>query len=91
MLVVRLHDVILLTNAAADPAGNPNVFNTLYPPFNAVLNVKYPYGWLIVMDEVPSTKYAPLIGATTIRLVDDAKPSLSRTVTIRPAVLTLFR
>ena len=91
MLVVKLHDVTLLTNAAADPAGNPNVFNIPYPPFNAVFNVIYPYGWLIVMVDVPSIKYAPLIGATIIWLVSEAKPSLSRTVTIRPAVLTLFR
>ena len=44
VLVVRLQEVTLLTNAADDPVGNPNVFNTPYPPFNAVLNVTYPYG-----------------------------------------------
>jgi hypothetical protein len=39
VLVVKLQEVTLLTNAAADPAGNPNVFNTPYPPFTAVFNV----------------------------------------------------
>jgi len=44
VLVVRLQDVILLTKAAEDPDGNPNVFNTLYPPSNALLNVTNPKG-----------------------------------------------
>ena len=44
VLVVRLQDVTLLTKAAEDPDGNPNVFNTLYPPSNAVLNVTKPKG-----------------------------------------------
>lgn len=42
VLVVKLQEVTLLTNAADDPVGNPNVFNTPYPPFKAVVKVTYP-------------------------------------------------
>jgi hypothetical protein len=42
LLVLRLDDVILLTNAAEDPVGNPNVLRTPYPPSKAVVNVTYP-------------------------------------------------